>query len=185
MPASKLTDKTLEQLCHYLKRGHLKRSACALVGIHRDTLHQWEKLGRELRELRDHPPLRDDYPTIAAHRKARAAWNRKLREGRLYLRVVDEVELAWDHGEGWLVEQTLRAAESAPAASGKPQRWQAYVTILERTRREQWHRSASVEHSTPDGRPFQIGTSFDPGKLSDDELAALRLMLEKARPEEG
>ena len=184
MPKAKLTDDTIDEICEYLRRGHLKRSACGLVGIHRDTLNEWEQRGRALADTRAHPPLRDDYPSDAAYRKARAAWSKQLRDGRLHLRVYDEIALAWDFGEGWLIEQVLAAAAGAPVASSKAQRWQAYMTILERTRRDQWRRSSSVEHGTPDGKPFPVSHVFDPSKLSTDELEALKALLERARPDD-
>lgn len=158
MPAvSKFSDELAKQLCDYLRRGHPKRSACALVGIHRDTCTNWENRGRRARSRRE-----EGLRVTAAEAK--------------FERFVDDVEQAYDYGEGWLFEQMLDAA-----AGGKDtylKRWQAYMTALERSRPDVWRRRTSaeyVEQGKPGKRP-----SIDVSRLSGDERSELRELLLRA-----
>lgn len=42
---SKLTRELQESLCEYLRRGYFVDTACALVGVHKDSIYQWLKDG--------------------------------------------------------------------------------------------------------------------------------------------
>lgn len=180
MPDTKLTRPLTEAIFAMLRKGHYIESAAAKCGIHRDTLHRWRQLGAEARDLARHEPKRDDFATVAQHRKAVVAWNAERRRLRPYLEFLDGFELAHDFGEAWLVEQILDHAANPDVRNNK---WTAYMTILERSRRDRWGRRSSVEHGTADGKPLQISHTFDPAKLSDDELDTLQRLLERARPE--
>lgn len=53
MPAgrpSKLTDQLADQLCAHLRTGHYIETACALVGISKQSLYTWLKNGARLRD---------------------------------------------------------------------------------------------------------------------------------------
>jgi hypothetical protein len=56
--------------------------------------------------------------------------------------------------------------------------------LLKARRPELYGDRQRIDHATPDGRPFPMALTFDPDKLSDDELAQLETILEKARPEQ-
>lgn len=178
--SSKLTVPIAEEICRHLRKGQYKKDAAALVGIHRDTLDYWERRGRTSREKAEHPPLRPDFTTDAAYREARAAWSREQRAEKVYRDFSIAAELAYDFGAGWLVQQILAHAADENVRNNK---WTAYMTILERSRRDQWGRGQRVEHSTPDGKPFQVSHIFDPSKLTDEELDVLQRLLERAKPE--
>lgn len=177
---SKLTKAIADQICEHLKQGLYKKDAAALVGIHRDTLDYWERRGRASREKAEHPPLRPDYGTDTDHEAAHLAWMREQRAEKVYRDFSIAAELAYDFGAGWLVQQILAHAANPDVRNNK---WTAYMTILERSRRDHWGRGQRVEHSTPDGKPFAVSHVFDPAKLTDDELDVLQRLLERARPE--
>jgi hypothetical protein len=181
MPQAKLTPKLAEEIYALLRRGHYMKSAAASVGIHKSTLYDWLDRGASARKLEEEQPHRDDYPTVAAHRAAVRAWNAKRRLERRYLDFADRVELANDQGEAWLLEQILTICADPDTRNSK---WTGFMTVLERTRRERWGRRSNVEHSTPDGKPFPVSHVFDPAKLSTDELEQLKVLLDRAKPDE-
>lgn len=158
---SKLTPTLQKALCGYLERGHTIEGATGLVGIHRDTYFSWMDRGNSARTLRDQgkPVPRLELP---------------------YMTFADAVGLARNHGEGWLTEQVLEAAEGG-AKDKHLKRWQAYMTMLERTRSDRWRRRAAAEFvAQKDAAPAMF--TFDPEKLSTDELAELGVLLAKAAP---
>jgi hypothetical protein len=158
---SKLTPQLSAKLCHYLERGHTIEGATGMVGIHRDTYYGWIEHGHAARVLRaqGRPVPRAELP---------------------YLAFTDAAELARNYGEGWLFEQMLEAAEGG-AKDKHLKRWQAYMTALERTRSDRWRRRAAAEFvAQKDAAPAMF--TFDPEKLSTDELAELGVLLAKAAP---
>jgi hypothetical protein len=177
---SKLTRAIATQICEHLRQGQYKKDAAALVGIHRDTLDYWERRGRAAREHAEHPPLRPDFTSEEAFLEARTEWRRLPRAEKIYADFSIQAELAYDFGAGWLVQQILDHAANPDVRNNK---WTAYMTILERSRRDHWGRGQRVEHSTPDGKPFPVSHAFDPSKLTDEELEVLQRLLERARPE--
>lgn len=83
------------------------------------------------------------------------------------------------------VEQALAQAEVRDLAIiGKAANevWQAAAWRLERRMPQKYGRRARVDHGTPDGKPFPVNLTFDPDKLSDDELDELEKLLAKAEP---
>lgn len=159
-PQSKLTAPLVDELCGYLRRGHYIHSACAFVGISKMSYFRWVNHGKDARALQA---------------EGRAVTKRRLP----YLDFLDRTELALDYGEAWLVEQTLKAAAN-PRDHG---RWQAYMTMLERSRPDRWRRRASHEYiNKPDGKPAPPPL-LDISKLSDEELDAFEQLLAKAQPE--
>lgn len=155
MPRIALTAKTIEAICAELRKGKPKRAACAHVGIHRDTLNDWERKGR------------------AAIAKRSEGLKLTARE-TLLAQALPKFELAVDEGESWLVDQIIETAQR-----GKPQ-WQAFATVLERTRPDVWQRKRVVEHSGTVGHAHTI----DVAKLSDAELDLFERLLAKAAPSE-
>jgi len=157
-----LTPKLADELEQLLRRGHYVTSACAFVGIHRDTFYGWQERGHAARVLRDQGrpvPVRE----------------------RRFLVFVDRVEAARDYGEAWLVEQTLAAAQN-PREHG---RWQAYMTVLERSRPGRWARRPRLEHSGPDGKPIPLVHQLDLSKLDSDERDALKTLLRQLVGSDG
>jgi transposase len=88
-------------------------------------------------------------------------------------RFVERVELALAEGEVRDLATIEKAAETV---------WQAAAWRLERRMPEKFGRRSRIDHATPDGKPFSVNHSFDPTKLSNDELDALEALLEKAAP---
>lgn len=158
---AKLTSKLRDDLCEKLKQGQTIEGATGLVGIHRSTFYDWLERGHAARAFRE---------------QGKAVPRNEL----AYLHFVDAVELARNHGEGWLHEKALEAIAN-PKEGG---RWQGYVTLLERTRPDRWRRRASSEYApkVADAPPSVF--TFDPQKLSNDELRQLEVLLEKAQPRE-
>ena len=179
--ASKLTPELAAEIFALLARGHYLRSAAAHVGIGKSTLYNWLERGSAARVLADQRPVREQFDSAAAHRTAVAAWRAQAAREKMYLDFADGVELAQDRGEAWLLEQILANALDKDLRN---QKWTAFMTVLERTRRERWGRRSSVEHGTPDGKPFPISHVFDPSKLSVEELEQLKLLLERAKPDD-
>lgn len=151
---SKLDADLRERLCGYLGRGHTIEGATGLCGIHRDTYYGWLERGREARTLRlqGRPVPRAELPFLA---------------------LLDAVELARNHGEGWLFEQMLDSDRTV---------WTKFATALERTRPDRWRRRSSTEYTTQPASATPIMFTFDPEKLNTDELDALRVLLAKAAP---
>lgn len=134
----KLTPTLRERLCEQLRRGHYVEPACAAVGIHRDSYTAWRERGRDALALRE-----EGRPVPAALRP--------------FLEFLEATEAARAYGEWWLVEQALEAAEA------KRPTWTAYITILERSRRERWRRPSSAEFvgaGGESGGPVEVVLSF-------------------------
>lgn len=151
-----LTPALLNELCAHLRDGQPKKAAAALIGVHRATLHRWEQRGRDARAKIE------EGHTVSA-------------TDQLYARLADEIELAWDYGEGWLMQQAVLAAKGEIKARATD-----FVMLLERTRPEQWRRRAASEFAKPDVPKNRIDVS----KLDRDERARLRELLQKARDDE-
>lgn len=47
---TKLTEEMATVILDAIEAGNYKGTACALVGVHRDTLHNWEQLGAQGKE---------------------------------------------------------------------------------------------------------------------------------------
>jgi len=180
MPVAKLTPDLAEQLFALLRRGHFAADAAAYIGIHRSTLYDWRDRGAAARKLAEQRPVPEQFETVTAHRAAVTEWRRKLKAETPYLKFAEGLELARDHGAAWLVEQIL---DMALNPRDKQQKWGALMTILERTRRDQWGKRTAVEHGTQDGKPLQVTHTFDPSKLTDDELEIAARLFEKAQPD--
>jgi hypothetical protein len=178
---SKLTPELADAVFALLRRGHYAKDAAAYVGIHRGTFYDWLDRGASARKLAEQRPVREAFDTVRDHRAAVAAWRRKCQSEKPYLDFADGVEEARDYGAAWLVEQIVEMCTNPEI---KHQKWTGLMTILERTRRDQWGRRSAVEHGTPDGKPFPISTTLDPTKLSDDQLEAMKLLLEQAQPDQ-
>lgn len=159
---SKLTPALTEKLCEQLRRGHYVEPACAAVGIHRDTYHTWREQGL------DALALREEGRPVPARQKPFLAFHDATEEARAY-------------GEWWLVEQALEAAEA------KRPTWTAYVTILERSRRERWRRPSATELTEQRAASGSRGqTPLDLSKLSREERGQLRdLLLQMVSPPDG
>ena len=155
-----LTPELIAELCDHLARGHYVLSACAYVGISRKSFYTWESHGKDARALQ------------TEGRKVPAAQ-------QVYLDFLDAVELARDYGEAWLAEMCLRAAQN-PKDHG---RWQAYMTILERSRPDRWARWSRGKTPENPHQPKQPPL-IDPSKLTDDELDQLEGLLAKSQPEQ-
>lgn len=170
--ATKLTPQLAETIFALLRRGHYVRSAAAYAGIGKTTLYRWLNEGGKGSTLADHPPLRDDYATPAQHRRGVASWRLKVAREKALVDFADGVELAQDHGEAWLLEQILEHAADPNARNTK---WTAYMTILERTRRERWSRGPRAEDAVP-----QAGVgAVDLSKLTSDEREQFRSLLQR------
>lgn len=183
MTELKLTPARAKKIFDLLKRGHYTEAAVAYAGVHKDTFYGWIERGNEARALADQRPVAEQYQTAADHAAAVADWEAKLAAKQVYLDFLAGLEHAKSFGEAWLTEQVLEAADPASKQTYQ-KRWQAYMTILERTRRDRWSRRSAVEHGTADGKPFPVSHVFDPSKLSVDELEQLKLLLERAKPDE-
>lgn len=156
---SGLTAKLLDDLCGHLREGQPKRAAAGLIGVHRVTLSRWEERGKDARAK-----IQDGHKTTA--------------EERLYAKLIDEVELALDFGEGYLMQQALKAARGEIKARATD-----FVMLLERTRPDQWRRRASSEYV--DKAKPQTGRRLDVTKLDVEERAKLRELLSKAAADES
>jgi hypothetical protein len=170
--ATKLTPQLAESIYVLLRRGHYMRAAAAYVGIGKTTLYRWLDEGAYGRGVADHPPLRDDFATPAQHKRAVVSWRANVAREKLLADFADGVELAQDYGEAWLLEQILAHAADPNARNTK---WTAYMTILERTRRERWRRPSAVDSEKPAGAMPAI----DFTRLSDDERGQLRGLLQR------
>lgn len=159
MPAAKLTPKLRVDLCELLRKGHYIHSACAHVGISRSTYKNWNARGLDARAMREegHPVKRADLP---------------------YLEFVEATELARDYGEAWLVERTLEAAAN-PRDHG---RWQAYMTILERSRPDRWARRSRDGGKDP---VPAAGGVLDVSKLEPAKRRQLRQLLAELAPDDA
>jgi hypothetical protein len=84
------------------------------------------------------------------------------------------------------VEKALADSEVRDMAligrAGETQ-WQAAAWRLERRYPDRFGRRTRVDHATQDGKPFPVSHSIDPSKLTDDQLEALKLLLEQAQPD--
>jgi hypothetical protein len=155
---TKLTPELLEELCGQLKQGIPRKYAGAYVGIGKQTLYDWEQKGKH----------------AAAKREEGATLTQNE---QMYLDAAEQIDLASSYGVAWLMHQTLEAAGGEKAHL---KRWQAYMTILERTHPADFRRRAAAEFIEPNKNPGR-GRTIDVGKLDPDERAALRELLEKAR----
>ena len=84
-----------------------------------------------------------------------------------------------------VVDEALARSEVrdvALIAKAAEQHWQAAAWRLERRYPARWGRRDQVrhEHDTPDGQPFPV--RLDLSALSDQELAALKALVAKAKP---
>lgn len=154
---SGLTAKLLTDLCGHLRDGQPKRAAAGLIGVHRSTLTRWEERGKDARSK-----IQEGHRVTA--------------EERLYAKLIDEVELALDFGEGYLMGMALKAAKGEIKARATD-----FVMLLERTRPDQWRRRSSSEYAQRD-KPQQ---RLDVSKLTAPERAELRELLQKARADDG
>lgn len=156
MPKVAFTPETVEALCEQLKQGIPKVYAAGYVGIHRDTLHNWEQRGK--------------------HAAAKLAEGAKLTAGeQAFLDAAEQLQLARDYGVAWLMHQILLAASGEKGLHLK--KWQAYMTVLERTHADDFRRKSSSEYVD---RDKQGGSRLDVSKLEPDERAVLRGLLQKA-----
>jgi hypothetical protein len=160
MAAYKMTVKLVDELCDLFRKGITIEGATGIVGIHKSTYFDWRERGNAARALREQgkPVPRHELP---------------------YLHFVDKVDLARNYGEGWLQQQLLEAIAD-PKTRGQ---WQGYMTMLERTRPDRFRRRAAAEYIAQKPQtPAEF--TFDPQKLSNDELDSLQVLLEKARPDQ-
>lgn len=146
---TKLTRPLLAKFCDEIRRGKPKRAAAGGLGIHRDTVAEWERVGKKARGK-----LMEGLPPTA-HEK-------------LCLVALDEIQIAYDGGESFLFDIIL--------AGGKD--WQRAARILESTRPDVWLRRYRFDHGNAEGKPFQL-SAIDFSKLTPDERAALRELLSK------
>lgn len=158
-PASRLTHALVDELCGYLRRGHYIHAACAYVGISRKSYYRWQEHGKDGRAIQT------EGRTVPARLKP-------------YLDFLDRTEIARDYGEAWLAEMTLKAAAN-PRDHG---RWQAYMTMLERSRPDRWARKLRDPRAADPGKPA-TPPLIDVSKLSNEELDALEELISKAQPD--
>lgn len=147
---TKLTQELLDEFCKQIRTGKPKRAAAGGIGIHRDTVATWERIGKQARgKLMEKVPL-------TSHEE-------------LCLAALDEIEVAWDGGESWLFDRMLEGGKD----------WQRYARILESTRSDVWLRRYRLDHGNAGGKPLQL-SALDIGKLTGSERAELRELLKKA-----
>ncbi|HEY8723434.1 MAG TPA: hypothetical protein VIL92_06195 [Gaiellaceae bacterium] len=152
---TKLTAEIIVLLCEQLRKGKTKRAASGHVGVHRDTLKEWENRGRQAR---------------GKHLEGGALNDAE----ELYLELLLESELALAQGESWLIDMILDAAGGEKSHLKK---WQAYMTLLERTRPDDWRRRSSAEYVERDKTP---AARLNVSKLNLEERESLRELLKKA-----
>lgn len=155
----KLTPALAESIYELLRKGHYVESAAAYVGVPKSTLSGWRQKGAEAIRLEDEKPLRPDYLNATAYNAALRAWTTKRNAFKPYRDFVENFETARLYGEAWLVEQILELAGDEKRRDNK---WTAYMTILERSRRERWGRGTRVEHAGEGGKPIEVKFAFDP-----------------------
>lgn len=156
---SKLTVPLIGALCVHLREGQPQRAAAGLVGIHRVTLIHWLNRGRQARSVRD-----EGVEVAQAE--------------LIYLRLLEEVELALDYGEGWLMQQAVQASQGKIKARATD-----FVMLLERTRPDQWRRRSSSEYV--DRGKDAPARRVDVAKLDREEREQLSALLAKARSDDA
>lgn len=155
MPAAKLTPKLRDELCDLLRKGHYVKSACAFVGLGERTFRDWQERGNAARVFVDQGKR------VPAAEKP-------------YFDFIEAVDMARDYGEAWLVERCLEAAQN-PRDHG---RWQAYMTILERSRPSRWARKPrdQQEAATP------LASRIELQRLSPEQREQLKSLLRAMVP---
>lgn len=150
-----LTPELLGELCEQLAQGIPKKYAAAYVGITPRTIQNWESQGK--------------------HAAAKQGEGAELTESeQAYLFAAEHIELARSYGVAWLVHQILDAAGGEKTHLKK---WQAYMTILERTHADDFRRRSSSEYVERDATP---AGRLDISALDTEERALLRMLLQKA-----
>lgn len=151
-----LTPELLGSLCEQLAQGIPKTYAAAYVGIGVQTMKDWEQKGK--------------------HAAAKQGEGAELTDSeQKYLFAAEHIALARSYGVAWLMHQVLDAAGGEKAHLKK---WQAYMTILERTHADDFRRRSSAEYVTADKAP---AARIDVSHLDLEEREALRTLLSKAR----
>ena len=165
-PPRKLTPELLEKICKLLRRGHYIKPACAYVGIDYSTYKTWRQRGEQARSKQD-----EGLPLTPAERP--------------YLGFLLATDMARDFGEAWLLEQLLDTAAEVRAGKTRSQVWQAYMTVLERSRAERWQRRRQVDVGTPGDKPLTVLHRLDLSRLSEPEIEALSALIGRVLPDDG
>ena len=151
----KLSDDVIEAVADAIRSGASIDTAARFSGLHRATYHRWMQEGRDA--------MRGDGPVPEAL--------------AMQVKFVEAMEVA-------LAEFKVKLTGEI-YAHGK-ENWTALAWLLERRFPDEFGRRARLEHANADGQPFRITPTpvFDPDKLSDEELATMIELVEKARPDE-
>lgn len=157
---TKLTEDLSARIVQYIRTGQYVETACAAVGLNKDTYYAWLR-------------------RAAAYREERRLGARKRQGEEIYLLFSDAVERG-------LAEAEMRDVNIIGAASAS--QWQAAAWRLERRHPQRWGRVERVQLSGPDGAPIATQdvpvdplSRLDPSKLSDEQLSWLDELLEQAR----
>lgn len=143
---TRLTKPLLAKYCEELRKGKPKRAAAAAVGVHRDTVAGWERVGKQARgKQMEGVPL-----TV---------------QEKLCLAALDDIQIAYDEGESYLFDIIL--------AGGKD--WTRAARILESTRADVWLRRYRLDHSN-DGKPFQLSAIDFSKLTPDERAALRELL---------
>ena len=153
---TKLTKKLQEEIVKVIKSGNYIETACAYVGIHKDSYYEWLKRGaREKERLRKNPRARIK------------------KSEQPFVEFSDAVEKALAHAEVRDVAIIGKAAE---------ENWQAAAWRLERKFPNKWGRKQTIEHQGKDGGPIETSHTeqLDLSNLTDEELANLEHIIQKS-----
>lgn len=139
---TKLTPELLNQFCNEIRKGKPKRAAAGACGVHRDTVDGWLQQAKKA-----HGKQLEQLP-LTAHDK-------------LCLHAAVEIQIAYDEGESWLIDQILEGGKE----------WARFARILESTRGDVWlRRTNAIELSTGKGT-VEVRLAFDPAEKPDRSLA--------------
>lgn len=146
-----ITAAKTEAICAQLKLGKPLYASAAQCGVSRSTIKTWMRTGNEAIAKRE-----EGYDLTGSE--------------PLYATFAEQAQLARDVGESWLIDKLYEAA------ADNKQKWQAYMTMLERTRPDDWRRRASAEYIDRDKTP---AARLDVSHLDATERAQLRMLLAK------
>lgn len=160
---TKLTPKLQKEIMTVIRSGNYIETACAYVGINKDTYYEWMKRGaREIDRVENNP-------------KARVRKDEKK-----YVDFSKEMTKALAHAEIRDVAIIAKAGET---------NWQASAWRLERKFPQKWGRKEnySIEHSGKDGNPIETNHTeeINLSNLTDEELDKLENIIEKSTDKES
>lgn len=95
MAKRKLSNELRDSLCEALRKGHYRETACALVGIHKDTFYEWIKKSEN--EERPDYEIYADFADAVKKAEAEA-------EDKALKVITDATPLNWQAG-AWYLER--------------------------------------------------------------------------------